>query len=87
VADNARVAGERFTEFMTQIRALSGANVSIASAAEEQSATTDGMSHMVQSIGSLTEETASITDQVVSSVQSLNAVANDLGEAVHRFKI
>jgi len=87
VADNARVAGERFTEFMTQIRSLSGANVSIAAAAEEQSATTDGMSRMMQSIGSLTEETASITDQVVNGVQSLNTVANDLGEAVHRFKI
>jgi len=87
VAENARAAGERFTGFMTQIRTLSGANVSIAAAAEEQSATTDGMSRMMQSIGTLTEETASISDQVSSSIQSLNTVANDLGEAVHRFKI
>ncbi|WP_320822473.1 methyl-accepting chemotaxis protein [Reinekea sp.] len=87
VADNARAAGERFISFMAQIRNLSGANVSIAAAAEEQSATTDDMSRMMQSIGTLTDENAGITDQVATSVQSLSRVASDLEEAVHRFKL
>lgn len=86
VTEVAQTAGEKFEGFMGQIRALSSANVSIAAAAEEQSATTDEMSRLMKALGELTNETTTISDQVADGIQSLNSVATDLDEAVHRFK-
>jgi len=86
VAESAQEAGDKFKDFMVQIRNLSSANVSIAAAAEEQSATTEEMSRVMNEIGELTKETTSITGEVASSIRSLNSVATDLDDAVHRFK-
>lgn len=86
VTEVARSSGDKFTSFMEQIRTLSTANVSIAAAAEEQSATTDEMSRLMKAIGELTSETTKISDEVADGIQSLNTVATDLDEAVHRFK-
>jgi methyl-accepting chemotaxis protein len=71
---------------MDQFRSLSNANVSIAAAAEEQSATTEEMSRLMKEIGQVTEETTRISEDVAEGVRSLNVVANDLDHAVHRFK-
>jgi methyl-accepting chemotaxis protein len=86
VTEIAKVAGDKFTEFMDQFRSLSNANVSIAAAAEEQSATTEEMSRLMKDIGQVTEETTKISQDVAEGVRSLNIVANDLDHAVHRFK-
>ena len=86
VSGTAQSAGDKFTHFMAQIRDLSTANVSIAAAAEEQSATTEDMSRLMKTIGELTVETTSITQDVAEGVRSLNSVAADLDKAVHRFK-
>ncbi len=86
VAETATGAGEKFVAFMSDIRDLSTANVSIAAAAEEQSATTEDMSRMMKAIGELTLETTNITQEVAKGIRSLNSVASDLDKAVHRFK-
>jgi methyl-accepting chemotaxis protein len=85
VSATAQEAGEKFTAFMAQIRDLSTANVSIAAAAEQQSATTEEMSRLMKTIGELTSETTGITQEVAEGVKSLNSVAHDLDDAVHRF--
>lgn len=86
VTSTAQTAGEKFSQFMMQIRNLSAANVSIAAAAEEQSATTEQMSRLMRAIGELTKETNGITQEVSTGVRSLNTVSRDLSKAVHRFK-
>jgi methyl-accepting chemotaxis protein len=87
VTETAKSAGEKFTLFMSQFRNLSSANVSIAAAAEEQSATTEEMSRLMKKIGEVTEDTTRISQEVAEGVRSLNVVADDLDDAVHRFKI
>lgn len=86
VSSIARESGESFNHFMSEMRNLSSANVSIAAAAEEQSATTEEMSRLMQAIGELTQETTEIIQQVAEGVRSLNTVASDLDKAVHRFR-
>ncbi|WP_161599312.1 methyl-accepting chemotaxis protein [Reinekea blandensis] len=86
VAKTAQDSGDKFNAFMTQMQSLSSANVSIAAAAEEQSATTEEMSRLMQAIGELTTETTQIVQQVADGVHSLSSVATDLDKAVHRFR-
>lgn len=86
VAKTAQESGDKFNEFLTQMKSLSSANVSIAAAAEEQSATTEEMSRLMQAIGELTTETTSIVQKVADGVHSLSTVATDLDKAVHRFR-
>lgn len=85
-AKTADSVGARFNQFMEQIRSLSTANVSIAAAAEEQSATAEEMARLMKTIGELSGETTEITQEVAGGVRSLSLVAVELDKAVHHFK-
>ncbi|MFQ3230175.1 MAG: methyl-accepting chemotaxis protein [Reinekea sp.] len=86
VSDTARESGRKFTAFVSTIRNLSTANVSIAAAAEEQNATADQVTGLMRSVGENASETAREAKQVSESVESLSVVVKDLDDSVHQFK-
>lgn len=87
VAQQTQTAGERFGHFMEEIQSLNEANLSIASTAEEQNATTQQMTALMHTIADMTEKNALVITEVAERIISLNQAASDLQKAVHRFEL
>ena len=83
-ADKAARALKAITDAVTTINDM---NTQIASAAEEQSATTEEMNRNVVSIRDLAEQTASGSEQTTAASQELARLAADLQERTRQFKI
>lgn len=83
-ASSAHQALREITESVTEINAM---NDQIASAAEEQSATSETISRSVSQIAALAEESLSAAEQTATSAAGLNATGDELTQVVERFEL
>ena len=83
-ANKAADALETISQAMTNLNAL---NLQIASAAEEQSATTEEMNRNILTINDVAEQTAAGTNQTTAAAEELASLASSLQTLVTQFKI
>lgn len=87
VSDQTRTAQERFTRFLEAITRLNELNSMIATASEEQSATTEEINKNIVAIREVSEDTAVGAQKASQQTHQLQDVAKDLNEAVSQFKV
>lgn len=87
VSDQTRTAQERFTRFLEAITRLNELNSMIATASEEQSATTEEINKNIVAIRKVSEDTAVGAQKASQQTHQLQDVAKDLNEAVSQFKV
>lgn len=80
-------AGEALAAITRAVTTISEMNIQIASAAEEQSATTEEMNKNIININQLADETANSADQSTNASGELSRLAADLQNLVGQFKI
>ena len=85
--DQTKQAGEALAAITRVVTTISEMNIQIASAAEEQSATTEEMNKNIININQLADQTASSADQSTAASAELSKLATDLQNLVGQFKI
>jgi methyl-accepting chemotaxis protein len=85
--DQTKQAGEALAAITRAVTTISEMNVQIASAAEEQSATTEEMNKNIININQLADETAGSAEQSTAASSELSKLATDLQSLVGQFKI
>lgn len=80
-------AGEALAAITRAVTTINEMNTQIASAAEEQSATTEEMNQNIVNINHLAEQTATSAEQSTTASSELARLANDLQNLVSQFKI
>jgi len=80
-------AGEALAAITRAVSTISEMNLQIASAAEEQSATTEEMNKNIININQLADETANSADQSTAASAELSKLASELQNLVSQFKI
>ncbi len=86
-ADSARSAGEALTSIIHGSEAVQRMVTQIASAATEQSYSTQSVSSSVNEIASIIRQTASSSEQSVEGCQKLSRLAGELTGLVESFKV
>lgn len=87
VADQARSAQERFARFMTAMTHLNELNMMIATASEQQSATTEEINKNIVAIREVSEGTSEGAQQAAKQTHQLQNIARDLDQAMQQFKV
>ncbi|WP_108126970.1 HAMP domain-containing methyl-accepting chemotaxis protein [Saccharospirillum mangrovi] len=87
VAEQARSAQERFARFMEAMTHLNELNMLIATASEQQSATTEEINRNIVAIREVSEGTAEGAQKAAEQTHQLQNVARDLDQAVQQFKV
>ena len=85
--DQTKQAGEALAAITRAVTTINEMNTHIASAAEEQSATTEEMNKNIININQLADQTASSADQSTAASAELSKLATDLQNLVGQFKI
>ena len=85
--EQTKQAGEALAAITRAVSTISEMNLQIASAAEEQSATTEEMNKNIININQLADETANSADQSTAASAELSKLASDLQNLVGQFKI
>lgn len=85
--DQTKQAGEALAAITRAVTTINEMNTHIASAAEEQSATTEEMNKNIININQLADETANSAAQSTSASAELSKLATDLQSLVSQFKI
>lgn len=85
--DQTKQAGEALAAITRAVTTINEMNTQIASAAEEQSATTDEMNKNIININQLADETANSAQQSTTASGELSKLAADLQNLVGQFKI
>ena len=85
--EQTKQAGEALAAITRAVTTISEMNIQIASAAEEQSATTEEMNKNIININQLADETANSADQSTAASAELSKLAADLQSLVSQFKI
>ena len=85
--DQTKQAGEALAAITRAVTTINEMNTHIASAAEEQSATTEEMNKNIININQLADETANSASQSTSASAELSKLATDLQGLVGQFKI
>ena len=85
--DQTKQAGEALAAITRAVTTISEMNTQIASAAEEQSATTEEMNKNIININQLADQTANSADQSTAASAELSKLATDLQNLVSHFKI
>lgn len=85
--DQTKQAGEALAAITRSVTTISEMNIQIASAAEEQSATTEEMNKNIININQLADETATSASQSTAASSELSKLAADLQSLVSQFKI
>ena len=87
VSEQTQVVQERFTKFMDAISRLNELNMMIATASEQQSATTEEINQNIVKIREVSEDTAEGAQKAADQTHQLQDVASDLDKAVSRFRV
>ncbi|MDH5370552.1 MAG: methyl-accepting chemotaxis protein, partial [Gammaproteobacteria bacterium] len=85
--DQTKQAGDALAAITRAVTTISEMNIQIASAAEEQSATTEEMNKNIININQLADETAGSAEQSTAASSELSKLATDLQSLVGQFKI
>ncbi len=85
--EKAREANEALSSIATAVATISDLNTQIASAAEEQSATTEEINRNITNIRDMAEQTESGARQAASVSEELARLATNLQQVVGRFKV
>ena len=85
--DQTKQAGEALAAITRAVTTISEMNTQIASAAEEQSATTEEMNKNIININQLADQTANSADQSTAASSELSQLATDLQNLVGQFKV
>ena len=85
--DQTKQAGDALAAITRAVTTISEMNIQIASAAEEQSATTEEMNKNIININQLADETAGSAEQSTAASSELSKLATDLQSLVAQFKI
>ena len=85
--DQTKQAGEALAAITRVVTTISEMNIQIASAAEEQSATTEEMNKNIININQLADQTATSADQSTAASAELSKLAAELQNLVGQFKI
>lgn len=85
--EQTKQAGEALAAITRAVATISEMNLQIASAAEEQSATTEEMNKNIININQLADETANSASQSTTASAELSKLATDLQNLVSQFKI
>ena len=85
--EQTKQAGEALAAITRAVTTISEMNTQIASAAEEQSATTEEMNKNIININQLADQTANSADQSTAASAELSKLATDLQNLVSHFKI
>ena len=85
--DQTKQAGEALAAITRAVTTISEMNTQIASAAEEQSATTEEMNKNIININQIADETANSADQSTTASAELSKLAAELQHLVSQFKI
>lgn len=80
-------AAESLESITRAVITINEMNTHIASAAEEQSATTDEMNRNIVNISQLSDQTANGSEQTTTASNELAKLANDLQQLISQFKI
>ena len=80
-------AGEALAAITRAVTTINEMNIQIASAAEEQSATTEEMNKNIININQLADETAGSAEQSTAASSELSKLASELQNLVNQFKI
>ena len=80
-------AGESLSSIRAAVENILDVNTQIASAAEEQSATTEEINRSVNNIQSVAEQTATGAEQTAASSNELNQLSVQLQDLVRQFKV
>lgn len=87
VSEQTQVVQTRFTTFLEAISRLNELNTMIATASEQQSATTEEINQNIVAIREVSENTADGAQQASEQTHRMQDVASDLNQAVSRFKV
>ncbi len=87
VSGQTQTVQERFLNFMQAISRLNELNMMIATASEEQSATTEEINRNIVAIREVSEDTAEGAQKAANQTHQLKGVASDLNQAVSRFQV
>ncbi len=85
--DDAKFAGESLSNITKAVAEIVNLNTQIASAAEEQSATTEEMSENLTNIQSIAEQTSKGAQQTASASTQLHRNSKELQELVSQFQV
>ena len=85
--EKAREANEALSSIATAVATINDLNTQIASAAEEQSATTEEINRNITNIRDMSEQTESGARQAASVSEELARLATNLQQVVGRFKV
>ena len=85
--DQTKQAGEALAAITRAVTTISEMNTQIASAAEEQSATTEEMNKNIININQLADETSNSAEQSTTASTELSKLAADLQGLVSHFKV
>ncbi len=80
-------AGESLKQIVQTGQEMGGMAAQVATAAEQQSATTEEIMQSVESIANITAQSSAGIDQTVLACQGLSNLANDLNIMVSKFKL
>jgi methyl-accepting chemotaxis protein len=80
-------AGESLLSITQAVENILDVNTQIASAAEEQSATTEEINRNINNIQSIAEQTATGAEQTAASSNELNQLSVQLQDLVRQFKV
>ncbi len=80
-------AGESLSSITQAVENILDVNTQIASAAEEQSATTEEINRNINNIQSIAEQTAAGAEQTAASSNELNQLSVQLQDLVRQFKV
>ncbi|MCS4502828.1 methyl-accepting chemotaxis protein [Arhodomonas aquaeolei] len=87
VVEQAREAGAALQRIAEGVQRINEMNDQIASAAEEQSATTDEMNRSISNIAQVADDSAETAGETTRASESLQRLADELDELVRRFRI
>ena len=85
--EQTKQAGESLAAITRAVTTINEMNIQIASAAKEQSATTEEMNKNIININQLADETAGSAEQSTAASAELSKLATDLQNLVSQFKI
>lgn len=85
--DQAHIAGESLSMINSAVTNILAMNIQIASAAEQQSATTEEINRNLSDIQLVAEQTASGAEQTAASSNELNELGEQLQVLVSQFKV
>ena len=83
----ARDAGVVIDEISSAVSSISGMNIQIATATEEQGAVGEELNRNVSVISHASQEVAAGTTQMAQACNELNQLASQLQDMVRRFKV